>query len=84
MLLQPIESGVNQEIRVIFPYSETERRFLSLIIIKRLVGSKEIWTARNYEIINCIRKQLLIWRGMSSSEREMYITREIEEEEGEV
>lgn len=84
MLLQPIESGVNQEIRVIFPYSETERRFLSSIIIKRLVGSKEIWTARNYEIINCIRKQLLIWRGMSSSDREMYITREIEEEEGEV
>jgi len=78
MLLQPIETGVNQELRIVFPYSETERRFLLLVIIKRLVGSSELWTSRNYEVIDCIRKQFLIWRGMAAPEREAYISRKVE------
>lgn len=80
MLLQPIESGVNQELTLVFSFSEIERRFLPLVIVKRLVGSRELWTARNYEVINCIRKQILIWRGMTAADREMYMSRKIEEE----
>lgn len=80
MLLQPIEAGVNQELKVVFTFSEIERRFLPLVRIRRLVGSRELWTAKNYEVINCIRKQLLIWRGMSSADRRAYISRRIEGE----
>lgn len=77
MVLQPIEAGVNQESRILFSYDEIERRFLPLVTTRRLVGSRELWTARNYEVINCVRKQILIWRGMSASDREIYMSHEI-------
>jgi len=68
--LFPYETGVTQESIIISqPY---EGRWRFLIFTKRLTGTLNDWVRLNRNFIDAIRKQLLLWRTMSTEEKQKY------------
>ncbi len=77
--LLPIEAGVNQKAVINVSWSIAQSRYLMNIFLKRLSGTREVWLSGNYGFVNCIRKQLLIWKSLSEEERRSYSRRGVEE-----
>ncbi len=73
MRLLPLESGVNQELTISGHLPEKERRWFFTIHLKKLSGVREIWESVNYIIVDTVRKQMLLWRGLREEERLRYI-----------
>jgi len=67
----PFPLAINQEIEII----ATEPRWNIVLSVTRLTGKMDEWISVNKRFIDTIRKQLLIWRGITPSTREAYYKR---------
>ncbi len=76
MHIKPYELGIRQELKVmITPDIEIPDRCRFSIYIKKLSGPRKEWISTNRIIIDNFRKQMLIWRSLSSKEKAFYISR---------
>jgi hypothetical protein len=73
--LAPWDAGIVQDIRLIAAYSPSDDRYYFKIYLKRLEGYHYTWLSANYALLDKLRQQLLIWRGLSPEERELYIAK---------
>jgi hypothetical protein len=71
MQLIPLDAGVWQELKVSFVKSG-DRLNAHLTIIRKS-GVREIWASRNYIVVDCIRKQMLLWRSLPVEARRKYM-----------
>lgn len=70
--LKPVDAGILQ--RVTFQINEKEGKYEININIQRLSGVRDSWISNNYQFVDAVRKQFLIWRGLRSSERNKYLS----------
>lgn len=73
--LAPFEMGVVQEVHIKAESSPEGERYHFGIYLKRLDGYLRIWKMSNRKFADEIRKQLLIWRGLSPKDKEEYMAR---------
>jgi len=73
MQLIPLDAGVWQELKVSFVKSGD--RLNAHLTITRKSGVREIWASRNYIVVDCIRKQMLLWRSLPIEARRKYMER---------
>jgi ABC-type antimicrobial peptide transport system permease subunit len=73
MILQPIEAEIIQELSIEVSQVKMAQRAQFTIVIKKLSGPRETWEAVNYKVIDVMRKQLLMWRSLSSEQRRKYM-----------
>jgi len=71
VLLAPREMNVTQNVRITFALKEN--RYTAILSIRRLSGDYVTWRSSNYNFIDSMRKQLLLWRSLSKGERSKYI-----------
>ena len=70
--LAPWDSGLIQKV-FIRAIQEEEKDWLFQIHIKYLEGDRKIWITRNPKLLDVLRKQFLIWRGLKKEEKEKYL-----------
>jgi len=70
ILLTPIETGISQE--VCFRIKSIDHEYTLRMTITRKTGDPKLWRSRNYSFIDDVRKQALLWRSLSASERYKY------------
>jgi len=71
VVLTPLELGLSQKVTISAYTEEGAYRFK--LTLKRVSGDTKQWVVRNYLFIDDVRKQLLLWRSLASSEQEKYI-----------
>ncbi len=71
--LAPYEANITQAIWLSAQPIEKNKYVLTLYI-KKLSGlrAKSAWLSSNYHLINSIRKQILLWRGLSEDKKRRY------------
>jgi len=71
--LAPYEANITQAFWLVAQPVERNKYALSLVI-KKLTGlrARSAWLSSNYHFINSIRKQVLLWRGLSDEEKRKY------------
>jgi len=70
--LRPFEKGLTQSMKIIAVQTETGERMMLNLLLTRLSGDRKSWQATNYKVIDSLRKQLLIWRSLSPTQRQRY------------
>jgi hypothetical protein len=70
--LAPRESHITQNVRINLRPTDKKRYGFS-VYIKRLTGTYPTWRTSNYNFIDSLRKQLLLWRSLPEEKREEYI-----------
>ncbi|MEM3974527.1 MAG: FtsX-like permease family protein [Ignisphaera sp.] len=73
--LQPLESGVVQKATFSAIYLRGEGRYTFLANVKLLSGKREAWLAKVPAFIDSVRKQMLMWRGLTPTERAKYVAK---------
>jgi ABC-type antimicrobial peptide transport system permease subunit len=68
--LQPYETGVNQEVTI--QATVSGKRWNLRIILIRKAGLTDLWERLNRNLIDQIRKQVLLWRSISIEQRKKY------------
>jgi hypothetical protein len=76
MQLIPLDAGVWQELKLAF--AKSGDRLNAYLTITRKSGVREIWASRNYIVIDCVRKQMLLWRSLSPDIRRKYMGKRTE------
>jgi len=71
--LQPYEAGARQDAKLTATKNKGEDRYRFTLVCDRKDGSFSTWTTRNRNFIALLRKQFLLWRSFSPSERSKYI-----------
>ncbi len=71
--IAPWEAAIQQETRINVVKPPKEERWSFQLYLKRLSGHPKIWQTANRNFIDAIRKQLLIWRGLSPAEKKSYL-----------
>ncbi|MGC8935267.1 MAG: FtsX-like permease family protein [Thermoproteota archaeon] len=71
MALQPLESGVTQRIEIAIKTLEARTSFEIKIV--KLSGPRDTWESVNYNVVDSLRKQMLLWRSLTPEDREKYI-----------
>jgi len=66
----PFPSGIHQTTTV--TATRTDDRWKMHITIARKTGQMNMWITANRTFLDSVRKQLLMWRGLSPSEKEKY------------
>jgi len=74
--LAPYERGVIQAVQLIMSRRRDEKRWTMRIHIRRIAGMRETWIRLNRPFLTHLRRQMLIWRSLSPSERESYMRKE--------
>ena len=72
MALAPYGAGVIQAVSII-PVPSRDDKLGLLISIHRLGGELKVWKDGNRHLVDLIRKQMMIWRGLAMQERLKYI-----------
>lgn len=72
--LAPRESHITQNVKISLRPTDKKRYGFS-VYIKRLTGTYPTWRTSNYNFIDSLRKQLLLWRSLPEEKREEYIRR---------
>ena len=72
--IPPWKAELKQEIKLFARIPEGEKNWQFTIFIKRLQGSRRVWISANRNFVDEIRKQLLLWRGLSPRDKEKYIS----------
>ena len=80
--LSPYEQGIVQEATLKARYDATSRKYLFLLVLKRLEGMYMLWMQNNRPFIDAIRKQFLVWKGLSTEEKKRYTGRSLEKRSG--
>ena len=76
--LSPYEQGIVQEAALRARYDATSRKYLFLLVLKRLEGMYSLWVQNNRPFIDAVRKQFLVWKGLSAEEKKRYIGKPLE------
>jgi len=82
MLLTPTELNITQDVeRRAIPAEEIPEVSLKTsvdvffdIAIEYKSGDYKTWAARNYSILDDLRKQILLWRSLPPKEKQRYIS----------
>jgi len=82
MLLTPTELNITQDvtIKALPPgeiqetVAEPSKDFLFNITIHYKSGDYKTWAARNYSIIDDLRKQMLLWRSLPNEQKQRYMS----------
>lgn len=69
--LLPIEANVLQDVEI--RAKKVENLYDFEIFIHRLSGEKRVWITSNYNFIDSIRRQLLLWRSLDVHSKERYL-----------
>ncbi|MEM2150886.1 MAG: FtsX-like permease family protein [Candidatus Bathyarchaeia archaeon] len=80
ILLAPFDLGITQ-LFVLEPYKLGSSRYGLRIRLSKLYGVRSAWISGNRAFIDGIRKQLLLWRSLSTKERSRYIRHILEVDE---
>ncbi|RLF01725.1 MAG: hypothetical protein DRK00_10960, partial [Thermoprotei archaeon] len=72
--LTPVEMGVVQDVEIRAALDKEESSYTVIALIKRLSGDKRVWQARNYEFLDDLRKQVLIWVSLPLEEKRKYLS----------
>lgn len=70
VLLAPRELNITQEVKILL--QQTAGRYTFLLHVRRLSGRYESWRTSNYFFADALRKQMLLWRGLSEEIRLKY------------
>jgi len=76
--LSPYEQGIVQEATLRARYDAASRKYLFLLVLKRLEGIYTLWVQNNRPFIDAVRKQFLVWKGLSAEEKKRYIGKPLE------
>ncbi|MEM2342402.1 MAG: M28 family peptidase [Candidatus Bathyarchaeia archaeon] len=69
--LLPTELGINQEVIVSMKFEENA--YTLSVLIKRKSGDLKMWESLNYDFIDDLRKQVLLWKTLSPAEKTKYM-----------
>jgi len=73
MNILPVEAAVKQVLTVQAHKPERETRWFIFIHIHKLSGFPDVWESKNRIVIDVVRKQILLWGGLSQEKRDKYI-----------
>jgi hypothetical protein len=73
MALKPLEAGLTQNLEMTLVQSTLGTRVNLDTFAKKLSGSRDTWTAIMPGVVDVLRKQLLMWRGLTPQQRETYM-----------
>ena len=73
VILPPREAGIRQDAEVTVIKDIRENRRWIEIRVHRLSGAYSSWQRANYDFVDAIRKQLLLWRSLPYEERIAYL-----------
>lgn len=79
--LAPYESGVQQNVEIIFTMDPEIKKWGMNIRLERTSGEDAAWIRLNRKFLDSIRKQMLLWRSLRPTEKDRYINRKIELED---
>jgi len=71
--LAPYEQGIHQDVKISFIKSKTEQRYIATLKILRVSGPYDSWVRFNYNFVDEIRKQFLVWSLISPEQLKSYI-----------
>ena len=74
VILTPTELGIRQSVKI-QAIQQKDRTFSLAVFIERISGDYDQWKIRNYYFFDDVRKQLLLWRALPSSEKRKYISK---------
>ena len=69
--LAPFELQIVQDVTIMF--RQAEKGFAMDLYLKKLSGSRSVWTTSNVYFIDSLRKQLLLWRSLPTEVHRGYI-----------
>jgi len=78
--LAPFDLGVSQDITLDTIPTDLEDVFEVRLVIDRVSGDVSNWQRINRRFLNVLRKQFLIWRTLSQSERDRYLAMPLDHE----
>lgn len=70
--LKPYERGVTEQVTLTAKPSK-EGKYYFIVHAKLLAGPRQIWLRGHREVIDALRKQVLLWRALRSEERRRYM-----------
>ena len=73
VILVPYDANITQDVKIIAATRTGGRRYNVNIVMELLTGSVSNWRNANQRFIREVRKQLLLWRGLSDSEKLHYL-----------
>jgi len=73
VMLYPWEAGLKQEVEIVAVPEDGVSRFSIALRLKS--GPREVWIRSNRVFLDILRKQFLLWRSITPSERREYIKR---------
>jgi len=73
MHVAPFPLGIKQKTEIYM--IQKDNKWQTMVVIERMSGKMEDWIRVNEKMIDSIRKQCLIWRGLKPMERKEYIDR---------
>ncbi|MCD8482694.1 MAG: hypothetical protein LR015_08540 [Verrucomicrobia bacterium] len=73
MWLTPYDLDVSQKLDMRFEPTETEGVYAVEIILIRHSGTEENWLRTNYNFLNLVRQQFLLWRNLAQDARNQFI-----------
>jgi hypothetical protein len=69
----PFSAGIHQQVRIMMTQDPRTKAWNMGLYIERKEGMYNTWVQVNFKFIDTIRKQFLIWRSLSLSERRTYM-----------
>lgn len=78
MWLTPYDLDVSQQLDMRFEPTDTEGVYAVEIILRRYSGTEENWLRTNYNFLNLVRQQFLLWRNLEQEARNQFIEQGIE------
>ncbi|MGB9759913.1 MAG: M28 family peptidase [Thermoproteota archaeon] len=73
VVLTPIETGVSQHVNLYFRLT-SDYRYQLAIYLELVSGDRSFFESRNYNFLDALRNQVLLWKSLSPKEREKYIS----------
>jgi len=77
VILTPVEHNITQTATIKGKLEEKEYQFT--LILNRKTGDPRLWESRNRAFIDDLRKQSLLWKGLTPDQRNRYISQIPEE-----
>jgi len=74
--IRPYEAGVNQDTRITAIRSKDKSKYTFEIYLRRKTGLLHVWQRSNRRLMDELRKQFLLWRGLSPEEKKKYMSEE--------
>lgn len=73
VVLTPMETGVTQKVELYFRELPDERKQFATFI-ELITGDRNFFASRNYNFLDLIRNQILLWRSLPEEDRNRYMS----------